>query len=83
MLRRLLDAPTEVLDECALPYGRTFQLRLGPVQLVVVGAALTTMPVAAQPERPFGTLREQAELQQRWLDQRAKPTDPGHHTHPH
>ena len=35
--------------------------------------ALAAAPLAAQaptPERPFGTLREQAELQQKWLERR-------------
>ncbi|MCC6317037.1 MAG: aminopeptidase P family protein [Gemmatimonadaceae bacterium] len=32
---------------------------------------------AQQPERPFGTQREQAELQQRWLEQRMQKILPG------
>jgi hypothetical protein len=35
----------------------------------VVAVAVAT-PLAAQPTRPFGTLREQADRQQRWLEQR-------------
>ena len=41
--------------------------------------ALVTSPVAAQQiqtYRPFGTLREQADVQQRWLDQRMKTVLP-------
>ena len=39
--------------------------------LVVLLLTVTAAPGAAQaPERPFGTLREQAEMQQRWLKQR-------------
>ena len=48
------------------------------VVLTVLAVLLGSAPVAAQtapgsaanPERPFGTLREQAEMQQRWLKQR-------------
>jgi Xaa-Pro aminopeptidase len=38
----------------------------------LVLAAAATAPLAAQPQRPFGTLREQAATQQRWLEQRLK-----------
>ena len=39
--------------------------------LAMTAALLLVAPVAAQaPERPFGTLREQADLQQQWLEKR-------------
>jgi hypothetical protein len=37
---------------------------------------LPTLPVAAQVEHPFGTLREQAAEQQRWLDERMRTVLP-------
>ena len=36
----------------------------------VVAVGLAASALSAQPTRPFGTLREQADRQQRWLDQR-------------
>jgi len=42
------------------------RLRYIPIPLLLLLPGL----VRAQPSRPFGTLREQAELQQRWLRQR-------------
>ena len=36
----------------------------------VVAAVLAAAPLAAQPTRPFGTLRDQADRQQRWLETR-------------
>jgi Xaa-Pro aminopeptidase len=39
-------------------------------------AAASAAPLAAQPSRPFGTLREQAEMQQRWLEQRMRTVLP-------
>lgn len=38
--------------------------------LVLTAAALPAGPIAAQAARPFGTLREQAALQQQWLEKR-------------
>jgi hypothetical protein len=38
--------------------------------LVLTAAALPAGPLAAQTARPFGTLREQAALQQQWLEKR-------------
>ena len=46
-------------------------LRVPGVLSVLAVLAVVTLPVAAQaPERPFGTLREQAAMQQRWLKER-------------
>ena len=42
------------------------RLRYIPIPLLLLLPGL----VRAQPSRPFGTVREQAELQQRWLRQR-------------
>jgi Xaa-Pro aminopeptidase len=42
----------------------------------VAALALSATPAIGQPERPFGTLREQAALQQRWLDQRMRTVLP-------
>ncbi len=51
--------------------------RLLLVLVAALIAALIAGPAAAQsPERPFGTLREQAELQQRWLDRRLRTVLP-------
>ena len=50
------------------------------VRLLVVAAVVATTPVSAQspsPARPFGTLREQAARQQRWLEQRLTTVLPG------
>ena len=44
--------------------------------LAVLGL-LATESVAQTPQRPFGTLREQAGRQQRWLEQRLKTVLPG------
>src|SRR5690349_9450111 len=41
-------------------------MRLAPY----VAVALAASALSAQPTRPFGTLREQADRQQRWLEQR-------------
>src|ERR1043166_5878016 len=41
-----------------------------------LAAASPAAPQQIQTYRPFGTLREQADLQQRWLDQRMKSTLP-------
>jgi len=48
-------------------------------KLIALLLALSALPVAAQQihtYRPFGTLREQADVQQRWLDQRMKTVLP-------
>ena len=49
--------------------------------LALLGTALTSLPAASQPAsestRPFGTLREQAALQQKWLEQRLDTFLPG------
>ena len=42
-------------------------MRAGIAFVVAVAAAA---PLAAQPPRPFGTLREQADRQQQWLETR-------------
>src|SRR5688500_3997393 len=50
------------------------------VRLLVLTAVLATTPASAQspaPTRPFGTLREQAARQQRWLEQRLTTVLPG------
>jgi hypothetical protein len=39
-------------------------------------AAAQSAAQAAAPRRPFGTLREQADIQQRWLDQRMRTVLP-------
>src|SRR6476646_5069375 len=39
-------------------------------RLVSILLAIATFPVAAQPTRPFGTLKDQADRQQQWLQQR-------------
>lgn len=48
-------------------------------RLIVLAALLTAAPLAAQtrPLRPFGTLREQAAVQQRWLQYRLDSILPG------
>ena len=56
-------------------------LRARPLAAALL-AALVALPAAldaqgaAAPRRPFGTLREQAAVQQRWLEQRLKTTLP-------
>jgi hypothetical protein len=40
------------------------------IRLVPILLAMATVPVAAQPTRPFGTLKDQADRQQQWLQQR-------------
>jgi len=50
------------------------------VRHLVLAAVVATTPVSAQspsPTRPFGTLREQAARQQRWLEQRLTTVLPG------
>ena len=42
----------------------------------LVAVSLAASSLAAQPTRPFGTLREQADRQQRWLQQRLTTTLP-------
>jgi hypothetical protein len=39
-------------------------------RLVPILLTIAALPVAAQPTRPFGTLKEQADRQQQWLQQR-------------
>jgi peptidase M24-like protein len=39
-------------------------------RLVPILLGIAALPVAAQPTRPFGTLKEQADRQQQWLQQR-------------
>ena len=46
------------------------QLSRGLVALVALGSAFTADAQTIQTRRPFGTLREQADVQQRWLQQR-------------
>ena len=48
-------------------------------RIVVLAALLAAAPLAAQtrPQRPFGTLREQAAVQQRWLQHRLDSILPG------
>ena len=45
-------------------------------RLIVGLTCVIALPLAAQ-QRPFGTLREQAALQQKWLDQRMTTVLPG------
>ena len=40
------------------------------IRLAAVLLAAAALPVGAQPTRPFGTLKEQADRQQQWLQQR-------------
>ncbi len=51
-----------------------------PLTLAAVAAATIALPAAAQPrpraERPFGTLRDQAAVQQRWLARRMETVLP-------
>ena len=44
---------------------------------VVLALALAASSLASAQTRPFGTLREQAELQQSWLEKRLKTVLPG------
>jgi hypothetical protein len=39
-------------------------------RFILVAAVAAVAPLAAQPTRPFGTLRDQADRQQRWLETR-------------
>src|SRR6478672_6893393 len=39
-------------------------------RLVSILLTIAALPVAAQPTRPFGTLKDQADRQQQWLQQR-------------
>jgi hypothetical protein len=49
-----------------------------PVAILAVVTSVVSVPLAAQPpERPFGTLREQAALQQQWLQKRLDTFLPG------
>jgi Xaa-Pro aminopeptidase len=57
--------------------GRSVAGALVAVALLVAAALPLTGAGAQQPRRPFGTLREQAEMQQRWLEQRLKTVLPG------
>ena len=50
-------------------------MRLLPY-LLLAGCASTTAAQQIQTHRPFGTLREQADRQQQWLDQRMKTVLP-------
>jgi hypothetical protein len=45
--------------------------------MLVAGAAAVLINRAEAQERPFGTLREQAQLQQQWLERRLKTILPG------
>ena len=45
--------------------------------LIVAAMASATVSANAQERRPFGTLREQAALQQSWLEKRLKTVLPG------
>lgn len=53
IVRRLLDDPLPVLDECRAAYGPTFALRLGPARLVVVGDPDDLSAVFAQPDASY------------------------------
>jgi hypothetical protein len=49
-----------------------------PAAILAVVTSVVSVPLAAQPpERPFGTLREQAALQQQWLQKRLDTFLPG------
>jgi hypothetical protein len=50
--------------------------RLATLLLCLLGATFPAALGAQSPERPFGTLREQAALQQRWLDARLRTVLP-------
>ncbi len=64
----------------SFPTGRA--ARTGAAALLIALAAAGPRSLLAQgtagsaPERPFGTLREQAELQQQWLDERMRTALP-------
>ncbi|MCL4213354.1 MAG: M24 family metallopeptidase [Gemmatimonadales bacterium] len=55
---------------------RTSRLLLGAVVAALLGAAAPQVSAQPHPMRPFGTLREQAEVQQRWLEQRMRTVLP-------
>ena len=62
----------------SLPMRRA--LRTATLAAALIGASCALAPAAeaqaAAPRRPFGTLREQADIQQRWLDKRMRTVLP-------
>lgn len=62
----------------SLPMRRA--LRTATLAAALIGASCALAPTAqaqaAAPRRPFGTLREQADIQQRWLDKRMRTVLP-------
>ena len=53
LLRRMLQNPTPVLDECAAEFGATFAFGVGPVRMVVVGDPAALDDVFAQPNTSY------------------------------
>ncbi len=53
LLRRMLQNPTPVLDECAAEFGATFAFGVGPVRLVVVGDPAALDDLFAQPNSSY------------------------------
>lgn len=53
LLRRLLDEPIPVLDECASRFGRSFSLRAGPARIAVVGDPAQLDDVFAEPSTSY------------------------------
>ena len=73
MASRSTDGPRAARDR-----PRPHPTPMRPALAVVAATILTAFPLRAQaPDRPFGTLREQAEQQQRWLRQRMETVLPG------
>ena len=60
------------------PRLRAWALRSAPLLIAAALLGSASVPLAAQshPMRPFGTLREQADLQQRWLETRLRTVLP-------
>lgn len=55
---------------------RSLSLALLASSLAIAGATSSSLGAQDHPMRPFGTLRDQAETQQRWLDQRMRTVLP-------
>ena len=53
LLRRLLDEPIPVLDECAARFGRSFLLGAGPARIAVVGDPAHLDEVFAEPSTSY------------------------------
>jgi cytochrome P450 len=53
LLRRLLDEPVPVLEECATRFGRSFTLGAGPARIAVVGDPARLADVFAEPSTSY------------------------------